>query len=172
MAPPQGGAISYALERLLSSLNALGSIWIFALMLLINADALGRTFWAAPIDGVNEMIELSLVGIVFLQLGDATRRGRLTRSDGFANLLLRHWPAAGRTLAAVFDLAGALFMAVIIWGSTPLLFEAIENDYFVGNEGVFTAPVWPIKLVIVIGCVVTMLQFVAFARRHVLRPGA
>jgi TRAP-type C4-dicarboxylate transport system permease small subunit len=175
MAPSQGGAISFALGRLLSSLNALGSVWNFALMLLINADALGRTLFAAPIDGVNEMIELSLVGIVFLQLGDATRHGRLTRSDGFANLLLRHWPAVGRVLAAFFDLAGALFMAIIVWGSTPLLIESIEEGYFVGNEGVFTAPVWPIKLVVVIGCIVTLLQFVAFARRHLtrstMRPG-
>ena len=148
-------------------MNALGSIWIFALMLLINADALGRTLFVAPIDGVNEMIELSLVGIVFLQLGDATRRGRLTRSDGFSNVILRRWPGIGRILTAAFDFTGALFMAVIVWGSIPLLIESIEEGYFVGNEGVFTAPVWPIKLVIVIGCVMTALQFLAFAHRHI-----
>ena len=30
---------------------------------------------------------MSIVGIVFMQLGDATRQGRLTRSDGFYNLV-------------------------------------------------------------------------------------
>ena len=172
MAPPKGSAISAALEWTLSSMNALGSVWIFVLMILINADALGRTLFAAPIDGVNEMIELSLVGIIFLQLGDATRRGRLTRSDGFANFILRRWPAVGRVMAAVFDLAGALFMALILWGSVPLLTESITGDYFVGNEGVFTAPVWPIKLIIVIGCFMTLLQFVAFAWHHLRRREA
>jgi TRAP-type C4-dicarboxylate transport system permease small subunit len=170
-APPSGGALFSLVDRLLSSLNALGSLWIFCLMALINADAFGRTLFAAPIDGVNEIIELSLVGIVFLQLGDATRRGRLTRSDGFFKFVLGRRPAIGRVMGAAFDLLGAFFMGLILWGSTPLLIEAWEGDFYVGNEGVFTAPVWPVKLVIVIGCFVTMLLFLIFARRY-LRPGA
>ncbi len=170
-APPPGGALSSLLDRVLSSLNALGSLWIFCLMALINADAFGRTLFAAPINGVNEMIELSLVGIVFLQLGDATRRGRLTRSDGFFKFMLRRRPAIGRMMGAAFDLLGAFFMGLILWGSTPLLIEAWEGDFYVGNPGVFTAPVWPVKLVIVIGCSLTLLLFLVFARRY-LRPGA
>ncbi len=170
-ASPSGGALFPLLDRALASLNALGSVWIFCLMALINADAFGRTLFAAPINGVNEMIELSLVGIVFMQLGDATRHGRLTRSDGFFNFMLRRRPAIGRIMGATFDLLGALFMGLILWGSTPLLIEAWEGDFYVGNEGVFTAPMWPVKLVVVIGCFVTMLLFLFFARRY-LRPGA
>ena len=41
----------------------------------------------------------------------------------------------------------------------------------VGDEGVFTAPEWPIKVIIVLGCFVTLLQFLAFGYRY-LRPGA
>ena len=168
-ASPPGGALSSFLDRVLASLNALGSVWIFILMALINADAFGRTLFAAPIDGVNEMIELSLVGIVFLQLGDATRHGRLTRSDGFFQFMLRRRPAIGRAMGATFDLLGAFFMGLILWGSTPLLIEAWEGDFYVGNPGVFTAPMWPVKLVVVIGCLVTLLLFLVFARRY-LRP--
>lgn len=170
-APPSGGAPSLLLDRVLASLNALGSLWIFFLMILINADAFGRTLFAAPIDGVNEIIELSLVGIVFMQLGDATRRGRLTRSDGFFEFVLRRWPFAGRIMGATFDLLGAFFMGLILWGSTPLLIEAWEGDFYIGNPGVFTAPVWPVKLVIVIGSSLTLLLFLVFAWRY-LRPGA
>lgn len=169
-APPSGGAPSLLLDRVLGSLNAIGSLWIFFLMILICADAFGRTLFAAPIDGVNEMIELSLVGIVFMQLGDATRRGRLTRSDGCFKLVLGRWPAAGRVMGATFDLLGALFMGLILWGSVPLLIEAWQGDYYVGNPGVFTAPTWPVKLVVVIGCSVTLLLFLVFTRRH-FHPG-
>jgi TRAP-type C4-dicarboxylate transport system permease small subunit len=168
-ASPSGGALSSLLDRVLSSLNALGSLWIFFLMVMVNADVIGRTFFLAPIDGVNEMIELSLVGIVFLQMGDATRHGRLTRSDGFFNFMLRRKPKIGRMMGATFDLLGAFFIGLILWGSTPLLFEAWEGDFYVGQEGVFTAPVWPVKLVIVIGCLVTILLFLRFAWRY-LRP--
>ncbi|MDA1091412.1 MAG: TRAP transporter small permease [Proteobacteria bacterium] len=173
-ASPPGGALftllASLLDRALSSLNALGSLWIFFIMALVNADVFGRTFFLAPIDGVNEMIELSLVGIVFLQLGDATQHGRLTRSDGFFNFMLRSKPRIGRRMGAFFDLLGAFFMGLILWGSTPLLIEAWGGDHYVGQEGVFTAPVWPVKLVIVIGCFLTFLLFLVFAWRY-LRPG-
>ena len=151
-------------------MNSLGSIWIFCLLVLINSDVLGRTLFTKPIDGVEEMIELSLVGIVFLQLGDATRRGRLTRSDGFFNYLFRVYPAFGHVLGVVVNLLGATFMFLIFYGSYPLLIEAIEFGHYKGNEGVFTAPVWPIKLIILIGCVVTAMQFLVLARRFFRFP--
>jgi TRAP-type C4-dicarboxylate transport system permease small subunit len=65
-------------------MNTIGSLWIFALMVMIDVDAFSRTFFNHPFHGVLELVELSIVGIVFLQLGDVTRQGRLTRSDGFS----------------------------------------------------------------------------------------
>jgi len=165
-ASPAEGGFSATLNRVIAPLNALGSLWILALLVLINIDAFGRTLFAAPINGVPEMIELSIVGIVFLQLGDAARCGRLTRSDGLLNKLIRSWPSGGRLLAAAFDLLGAFFMALIFYGSLPLFIESVERGHYAGNIGIFTAPIWPIKLVILIGCLVTLLQFVAFAFRH------
>ena len=150
-------------NQVVSILNALGSVWIFILMLLINADAMGRTFFTSPIYGVNEMIELSLVGIVFLQLADATRKKRLTRSDGCFNLLCRKFPLTARAIGVCFSLMSMLFMAIILYGSYPLLMESIEYGYYVGEEGIRTFPVWPVKLVIIIGCSLTLLQFLVFA---------
>lgn len=158
-------------DTVLSGMNAIGTLWIFLLMLLVNSDVLGRVLFNHPIDGVNEMIELSIVGIVFLQLGDATRAGRLTRSDGLFFLLLERRPAIGHALGAIFDLLGAVFMGLILWGSWPRLVEAWRDNQYTGNIGVFTAPTWPIKAIIVVGTLVTLLQFLAFARRH-LRGGA
>jgi len=169
--PPERGTLSNAFHMFTSGLNALGSIWIFALMVMINADAMGRTFFTAPIYGVNELVELSLVGIVFLQLGDATRTGRLTRSDGFFSFLLRKVQHIGRPLGAIFDFLGVVFMVIILWGSVPLLIESYELDYYVGEEGLATFAVWPIKLVIVIGCAVTLFIFAGFAYRY-LKPAA
>ena len=72
---------------------------------------------------------------------------------------MRRWPALGRALGAAFDLLGATFMGLILYGSFPLFTEAFENDYYVGNEGVFTAPVWPIKALVVIGVWSVLLLF-------------
>ncbi len=166
---PQGGAFTLVLNAVLSDMNTLGSIWILVLVLIINADALGRKLFAHPLDGVIEITELSLVGIIFLQLGDATRKGRLTRSDGFFGIVQRRKPLAGRCMGAGFDLLGAVFMGLVIIGSVPLLVESIREDFYVGVQGLVTIPVWPVKLVIVVGAAVTMLQFLVFAWRY-LRP--
>ena len=163
------GAFDRILEIVLSNLNSIGSIWIFLLTLLINADAFGRKLFHSPIDGVNEIVELSIVGIVFLQLGDATRKGRLPRSDGLFNIIGKRWPSFGRFHGALFDLLGAVFMGLILSGSIPLFIEAYQSDFYVGVEGVFTAPVWPIKLIIVMGCAVTLLQFLVFVQRNLTR---
>ena len=163
---PPRGALSSSLAWILNSLNGLGSIWIFVLTILINLDAFGRTFFAHPIEEVVEIVEMSIVAIVFLQLGDATQRGRLTRSDGLFNRILEHYPAVGRTMGDLFDLLGMIFMAIVIYGTIPEMIEVVPKNLYFGSEGVFTAPKWPVYLVILVGGTVTLLQFVRFAYCH------
>ena len=169
--PKARGTAVALLDKSLSSLNALGSLWIFFIMILVNADVFGRNLFLAPIDGVNEIIELSLVGIVFLQLGDATRRGRLTRSDGFLNLITKRQPQVGSFMAAIFDVLGAFFMGLILWGSLPIFIESWQGNFYEGQEGVFTAPVWPVNLVVVIGSILTALLFLRLAWDHLRSVG-
>ncbi len=161
-APLSGGALralGSVLDWVLNVMNAIGSGWIFALMVMICTDAFGRTFFAHPFHGVTEMVEMSIVGIVFMQLGDATRRGRLTRSDGFYNLVHRHWPGVWRLQALLFQGLGIVFLAIVLYGAVPDLIDAWVRNYFVGEEGLFTFPEWPIRAVVVLGCLVTLLQF-------------
>jgi len=162
---------SSPLRAALYALNCVGTVVILGLMLLINLDVWLREFFNFPIDGVPEMIELLIVAIVFLQLGDATRAGRLTRSDGLLQFVRRRRPRIGRAMSAVFDLLGALFMLLILIGTWPIFIEAYEKSLYVGDIGRFNAPTWPVKLIIVIGCVMVMAQFIAFASRLVVRPG-
>jgi TRAP-type mannitol/chloroaromatic compound transport system permease small subunit len=150
-------------DRLVVGMNALGSFWILLLILLITSDALGRSFFTHPIVGTHELVQISIVGIVFLQLGDAIRTGRLTRSDTFLGVLQLRTPRAGAALEGVFCLLGAAYMAIGLWGSVPLLKEAIERNSWIGNEGVFTAPVWPVKTIIVLGLAVCLVQFLRLA---------
>lgn len=159
-------AATRAFSGLVGGMNAAGSCWIVVLMLLINAEAISRSAFNAPIIGVIEMIEISIIGIVFMQLADSLRQGVLTRSDGLFNQVMRRSPRAGHAMAVVTFLLGAVFMWLIIWGSVPFFFESWENDYYVGVEGMFTAPVWPVALIIVIAVVVTMVQFVVMLAEH------
>jgi len=150
-------------SRLLGAMNALGTVWIFLLMVLINADILGRELFSAPVRGTTELLALSIVGIVFLQLGHALMSGRMTRSDMVIENLLIARPRVGRALQGVFNLLGVAFLAIIFWGSLALFEDAVEIDEYVGAAGDFTAPTWPVRLLILIGAAATGLQYLVMA---------
>ena len=79
---------------LVGALNGAGVVWAFALMFLISADITARTVFDDPIAGVTEMVSLSLVACVFLQLAHAVLHGRLMRVEMFLAPLERRAPAA------------------------------------------------------------------------------
>lgn len=155
-----------AFGALVSGMNAAGSCWIVVLMLLINAEAISRSAFNQPIIGVIEMIEISVIGIVFMQLADSLKRGVLTRSDGLFNQVMRRNRAAGHVMAVITYLLGTIFMALIIWGSVPYFVDSWQKDYYIGVDGMFTAPVWPVALIIVIAVTVTMIQFMVMLAGH------
>lgn len=150
-------------SRLLGVMNALGTVWIFLLMVLINTDILGRELFSAPVRGTTELLSLSIVGIVFLQLGHTLMVGRMTRSDMMIEALLLEKPRIGRLLQGLFNLLGVIFLAAIFWGSIAMFEEAVEIGEYVGAAGDFTAPTWPVRLLILIGAAATGLQYLVMA---------
>lgn len=147
-------------ERWVFGLNGIGTLWIFLIMLLINADVLLRFLFNSPIDGVTEIVEVSIAGIVFLQLADAIRAGRLTRSDGLFNQIRAKRPKLGQMMSIFFDICGAAFFIAILFGAVPTFIEAYERNFFAGSEGIFTIPIWPIRLILCISCITVVGVFI------------
>jgi len=164
---PAGGAYGrpqpFGFHRLTTVMNAVGTVWIFALMVLINADIVGRELFGAPVRGVTELVSLSIVGIVFLQLANTLWVGRFTRADVLIEPLLKRRPRLGHGLQAIYHLAGALLLAIIFWASVDPFLEAVEIGDYVGAAGDFTAPTWPVKLLILAGSAATALTFLFLA---------
>ena len=154
-----GRALPLGLHRLTGAMNALGTLWILALMVLINADVLGRNLLSSPVRGVPELVALSIVGIVFLQLADTLRVGRFTRADVLLDRLARSSPRLHDGLHAVFHAIGAALMTVILWASWEPLVESVRIQEYVGAIGDFQAPVWPIRLITLLGLAVTALVY-------------
>lgn len=182
--PGDGGAVSrvdaapqdaynqtlpFGLHRLTQGLNALGTLIIIGLMLLINTDIVGRTGFDAPVRGVTELVSLSIVGIVFLQLADTLRSGRFTRADMLLDRLKRNRPVLAAVLQAIYHGLGALLMGIILWAAWPSLVESIRIREYVGALGDFTAPVWPVRLMMLVGLSVTALTFVLLASMDLRR---
>ena len=151
-------------HRLTGALNAIGTAWILVLMLLINTDVIGRDVFGAPVRGVTEIVSMSIVGIVFLQLADTLHAGKFTRAEVLLGYLQRRHRRVARALQGLYHLVGAALLAVICWASWGPLVEAIRIGEYVGAVGDFVAPMWPVRLIIVFGSACAALTFLFLAR--------
>ena len=159
------------LDGITQELNVLGSVLILMLMALVGVDVAGRNLMGAPVAGVPELVTLSIVAIVFLQIPQALRAGRLTRSDALPLWLGRTRPTLGRWLETAFDLISMAVVWVIVATTWPIFTRAWERGEFIGAMGDFTAPTWPVKLTILVGGTMLTLQFGArILRRWVDLP--
>lgn len=161
--PPSSDASSGLLGRLIDGLNGLGSVVIGLVMVLMCADVLMRNLANLPINGVAELVATSIIVIVFLQLPATLRHGRMSRADLFIDPFIAKRPAAGKRLRALFSVVGVFACAVIAYATWPLLSRAWRNDEFLGVEGIFTFPTWPMRAVVVLGAGLTALQYALLA---------
>jgi TRAP-type mannitol/chloroaromatic compound transport system permease small subunit len=125
--------------------------------MLVNTDIIGRTLFNKPVRGVAEIVGMTIVACVFLQLAHAIRNDRLTRSE-IILVRLKKYPRFKRGLEAFYELVGALILTILFVYSVPMFVNAWTTDDFVGAEGDFMAPVWPVKLIIVIGSLLGAIQ--------------
>lgn len=156
---PGVGRIPRSILTVTRAMNIIGSLLIFALVVLIGIDVGGRNLFGIPLSGVPEMVGLSIIVIVFLQAPQALQLGRMTRSDTVLNLLRDRAPKAARLVETLFDLMGVFVFGVIIYGTWPMLQKAWTRNEFVGAVGDFTAPVWPVRVAVVVGSALLMLNF-------------
>jgi TRAP-type C4-dicarboxylate transport system permease small subunit len=163
-APPTAPSL---FGRLIDALNAAGSVLIGAVMLLMCADVLLRDLLNRPIDGVAELVATSIVVIVFLQLPATLRHGRMARADLFLDPFLARHPRGGRWLRALFALAGVFACAVIAYAGTQPLLRAWRDDEFLGVQGLFTFPTWPMRAVVVLGAALAAVQYLLLAVQDV-----
>lgn len=156
-----------AVSALTGFVSGAASIWIFCLMLLICADIIGRSVFNAPVQGVAEIVANSIVAIVFLQAAHALMCGRMTRTDLLIGWLEEERPFASGVMRIAFHIAGAAVFLLIAEGTWPKLVDAWVEEEFFGAQGVFTAPVWPIKACLFFGALLTALAFVVQALKDV-----
>lgn len=166
--------------------NVSGAFVLLALVAVMNVDVISRNLFNAPFRGVVEVVIFSLALIVFLQLPDVVRTGRLTRSDGFLGVLHHHMPKTGGVLARFLNGISFIFMCMIVWTVWPEFTESFESchfftqpdfgpaptgniwadfktgllrcDYF-GTPGILQAPWWPVRLAIAFGCALAAVIF-------------
>ena len=162
-------------NRSVDALAAAGSIMIVILMGMIVADVVVRNSFGASLPLVSELGALTVVLIVFLQLGAAVRNDRLASTDFVLEAIAARRPAVTAVMRALFDLVGALVCAAVAWASWGILLRDMQHREFIGVIGVATMPTSPFRALILLGAVVAAIQFLLVAvrrLRHAARAGA
>ncbi|MBX3609216.1 MAG: TRAP transporter small permease [Hydrogenophaga sp.] len=150
---------THPLQGIARVLAAIGTVWIFLLMLMVVADVVGRNFLDKPITGVAEFAARSVASIVFLQLAAAICSGRMTRSDFLLRFIAARSIRALRVLELASALLGALMFAALAFIAWPELSQAWQSDEFFGVQGVYTVPTWPFRALIVGGSIMASLAY-------------
>lgn len=159
----RGGRLARSWSVVVDGLAALGTAMIVVLMVIIGSDVVARNLMGASLPLVSELGALTLVMIVFLQLGTTVRHDRLARTDFFLWTFCRRRPRAGRVLVVVFDLIGACAVGAMAFATVRILGKDLSSGEYIGVTGGMTLPVWPFRALILTGLVVATVQFLVQA---------
>ncbi|KPA22260.1 Tripartite ATP-independent periplasmic transporter, DctQ component [Shimia sp. SK013] len=140
--------------------NAMGTLVVLALVVILNVDVIARGLFDAPLRGTYEIVQFSVVMIVFLQLPDVVRVDRLTRSDGFLGVIHNRRPGVAKSMRRIINAVSAIFMGLIAYVTFPEFLHMWHTQDYFGVPGLFTLPWWPVKLVIASGTALSCLIFV------------
>lgn len=157
------------LDRLTALFSALGTALILAVMALIVAEVISRGLLARPIPGVIEMVSMSILAIVFLQLANTLARGRLTRSEALLGALRNRAPRLGDALDAALHLAGAWLVWVLLSAFWPQFQRSYGRGEMIGTVGQFLAPIWPVHGIVVAGSALLLAVFATRAAMLAVR---
>ncbi|WP_244742836.1 MULTISPECIES: TRAP transporter small permease subunit [unclassified Mesorhizobium] len=156
-------------NRWVDGLAALGTIMIVFLMAIIVADVIARNIMGASLPLIAELGALTVVLIVFLQLGTAVRNDRLASTEFFMTAMSERWPGIAAGIRATWDLAGAVLCAGIAWSSWGIFRRDVEHSEFIGVIGVLTMPTSPFRALIFLGAAVASAQFLLMAATRLRR---
>lgn len=157
-----GGFIS-GFDKLIFGLNAMGTVWIFLLILLVVADVAGRIFFRSPIAGTAELCKTANPGIAFLQVTYVLWLGSHIRSTVLIDRVSSRWRVFLDVLAAA---TGIFVFAAIFYANLSMTWTALKLWEYEG-EGALRVPTAPIRVMILVGSVCMMIQFLRLIHNYI-----
>ena len=106
-------------------------------------------------------------------VGSEGRMGRFTRTDALLDAISRRAPRLRAAVELAYVGAALALVFFLLSASWPLFDKAWQRGTYVGTVGDFTAPEWPVKLVILIGCAALIMQMLiagAIALWNIVEP--
>jgi C4-dicarboxylate transporter, DctQ subunit len=150
--------------RLVYVLLAVAALLTFFLSFLVVADVAGRVLFNSPVRGTPEIVSMSIVIICFLLAGYSVHSGSMLQADILVGVMGRRGPLVSALLSGVL---GAMFFALIVWGSyEPALHAWISGEF--EGEGARRIPVWPARFIVVLGSALVTIIYIGQAVKAVM----
>ena len=147
--------------------NIAGTLLIIFVMVIVNIDVFGRELFLTPVAVVPMMVSMSIVAIVFLQTPQTFKQGRLTQNSAILDTIGKKIPVVRLAIEIIFSTAAFYLILQIFIATVPLFKKAWVRNTYEGTIGDFTAPIWPIKFIILLGCALLMIQIFLFSIKKV-----
>jgi TRAP-type C4-dicarboxylate transport system permease small subunit len=154
------------MHGLMAGMNALGTAWICIITVIICSDILGRLLFNYPLIGVPEIVKVSVVALVWLQMAHTLRIGGHIRSDVILDRLSPRGRALVNVVAALLGTFVFGFIAIAGW---PNMIEGWRIGEFEGELPV-RVPTYPVRTILILGAALTCFEFIVYGWRN-LRLG-
>lgn len=150
--------------KVLLAFAVLAGFCTFAIMWVIDVNALTRKLFNAPLPAALEISQALLVGSIMLPFGFALAR----REHVNTVFLTSHFSAAARRRLYVFwMIAGFLLFAAVTYGTFHYGLRSFRmNEQIWGATIQF--PVWPAKMAVSLGTLLICIQFLLDALHALL----
>lgn len=152
-------------EKVITFLNVVATGWIFFMIMIVVVDVAGRIFVNAPLTGTPEIIKISNPAIAFLQITYVLWLGRHIRSTV---VLSRVSPMVSALINILTALMGIFVFALNFYSGWDLTVTALEVSEYEG-EGTLRVPTAPLRIIILLGSALMVVQFIRIIVRDVVR---
>ena len=158
------------MKAILSKISQLSSElsgWLLiVIMLLLIIDVFGRGL-SKPVHGVSELAVFAMVAVVYLGIAHTEKkRGHVRVAAVISRLPDRIRQLIERTVYLLALVTGAL----IVWAVAVNAVSSFTSDEAVA--GTVPLPVWPVKFVILVGCIFYWFQILINSIEELHRSGS
>ena len=152
----------YGYKLAMKSLEAVTTVFAYlslasllAMMFITDADVAGRFFFGSPIRGSIELTETLMVAVVFFAIAHTQAQ----KAHISMEILVSKLRPKPQTILSIVALLIALgIFSLITWRVGVNAYKSVLIGEFI--FGGIQFPIWPAKIVLVLGCGLLCLQYI------------
>ncbi|MBW2368280.1 MAG: TRAP transporter large permease subunit, partial [Deltaproteobacteria bacterium] len=139
------------LNTLARIFGVVGAVFLIGMVALSTIDVVLRYFFNSPIQGTIEIIELTMVVLVFLSIGYAQATKSHVKVEALSKFLK---PRGQLVLDSIACFNSIVLLLLVIWRSAVFAFKTPESTLSLG------IPVTPFAILVPLGCTLLVLLFI------------